>query len=183
MAYFGENWDDADFPLAYLITIRTYGTWLHGDDRYSVDTHSDYNVFGMPRRPKNPNLQKVMTQKMKGSPFVLDDVQRRVVHEAIQEVCRHREYTLHAVNVRTNHAHAVISTQVKPEKVADSFKAYATRNLRRKHLINDDIEVWSRGRSRRYLWKSNHVSAAINYVLYCQGDEVFDDWYGARFDG
>jgi hypothetical protein len=23
--------DDNEGPLAYLITIRTYGTWLHGD--------------------------------------------------------------------------------------------------------------------------------------------------------
>jgi hypothetical protein len=23
-------------PLAYFITLRTYGTWLHGDDRGTV---------------------------------------------------------------------------------------------------------------------------------------------------
>jgi hypothetical protein len=23
------DWDDNQFPLAYLITIRCYGTWLH----------------------------------------------------------------------------------------------------------------------------------------------------------
>ena len=23
-----SEWDDNDFPLAYLITIRTFGTWL-----------------------------------------------------------------------------------------------------------------------------------------------------------
>ena len=33
-------------PLAYLITFRTYGTWLHGDARGSVDR--EHNVFGTP---------------------------------------------------------------------------------------------------------------------------------------
>lgn len=31
-----EIYENNDFPRAYLITIRTYGTWLHGDRRYSV---------------------------------------------------------------------------------------------------------------------------------------------------
>src|SRR6185369_556860 len=29
-------WNDTDIPLAYLITFRSYGTWLHGDDRGSI---------------------------------------------------------------------------------------------------------------------------------------------------
>ncbi len=28
-----DLWDDNEWPLAYLITIRTYATWLHGDER------------------------------------------------------------------------------------------------------------------------------------------------------
>lgn len=182
MAYFGENWDDAEFPLAYLITIRTFGTWLHGDERFSIDMHDDYNIYGAPRRAKNSNLQRLMSENMKAPAFVLDDIQRKAVHEAIQEVCVNRHYRCHALNVRTNHAHAVVAAQVKPEKIADTFKAYATRKLRREHLVRYDAQVWSRGRSRRYLWKSHHVGAAIDYVLYCQGDDTFDEWYSARFD-
>jgi hypothetical protein len=30
-------WNDTDIPLAYLITFRCYGTWLHGDKRGSID--------------------------------------------------------------------------------------------------------------------------------------------------
>ncbi len=30
-------WNDTDIPLAYLITFRSYGTWLHGDERGSVN--------------------------------------------------------------------------------------------------------------------------------------------------
>jgi len=182
MAYFGENWDYGEYPLAYLITIRTYGTWLHGDGRLSVDTQGIYNIRGAPKRPADPNLLKRMTENMTSTPIVLDEVQRNTVRKAIEEVCEHRGYDLRALNVLTNHAHAVVSAEIKPEIIADSFKAYATRKLRENQMIGSDTKPWSRGRSRRYLWKSHHVEAAINYVLYFQGDVVFEDWYSEMFD-
>jgi hypothetical protein len=30
-------WNDTDTPLAYFISFRTYGTWLIGDSRGSID--------------------------------------------------------------------------------------------------------------------------------------------------
>jgi len=30
-------WNDTDTPLAYFISFRSYGTWLHGDKRGSID--------------------------------------------------------------------------------------------------------------------------------------------------
>src|SRR5262249_42685946 len=40
-----------DRPLAYLITFRCYGTWLHGDERGSTDRHR--NQYGTPFIPSN----------------------------------------------------------------------------------------------------------------------------------
>jgi len=45
-------------PLGYIITCRTYGTWLHGDERKSVDPKN--NKFGTPRIEHNPILQRSM---------------------------------------------------------------------------------------------------------------------------
>jgi REP element-mobilizing transposase RayT len=104
------------------------------------------------------------------------------VHEAIQEVCKNRGYKQYAINVRPSHTHAVVRAKIKPEIIADSFKAYATRSLREKGLISNDVKPWSRGRSRRYLWKPNHVDAAIDYVLYCQGGDPFEYWYNLKYD-
>lgn len=42
-----QDWDGNEGPLAYLITFRTYGTWLHGDDRYSMDRH-EKNIYRTP---------------------------------------------------------------------------------------------------------------------------------------
>ncbi len=182
MAYFGENWDDNVFPLAYLITIRTYGTWLHGDDRESVDIHGNYNMRGALRRDPNARLKAAMKENMKQPAFILKAEHRPYVEAAIKEVCEHRPFVLHAVNVRSNHAHAVVSAKMKPEPIANTFKSYATRAMRKQRIVDCEFRPWSRGRSRRYLWKDHQVGAAIEYVLYCQGDIEFENWYAERFD-
>lgn len=162
-------------PLAYLITVRTYGTWLHGDNRLSVDRHG-INVFGQPRRPVNAELERVMIGNMPTHSIRLDHQQRAFVRQAIEEVCEHREYELWAINVLTNHFHVVVSARSKPEPIADAFKTYATRKLREARLIGSDVKPWARGRSRRYLWKAKHLARAIDYVLYDQEElPDFDD--------
>jgi len=117
------------FPLAYLISIRSYGTWLHADERSSVDRHG-YNVYGTPRLRPSKILEDFMKEEMKDEPFLLDKPRRVVILAAVKGVCEHRGYELLAANIRTNHLHSVVSAQVKPEKIANAFKAYATRRLR-----------------------------------------------------
>lgn len=168
-----EIFDENEFPLAYLLTFRTFGTWLHGDERESIG-RDGRNHYGNPRIKPKPELESVMKGEMKQPPFILTKPMRRVVELAIREICLRRGYGLSAVNVRTNQAHAVVSAQMKPERIADALKANATKMLREELLISPDTKVWSRGRSRRYLWKPRHVSGAIDYVLYCQSDLPFD---------
>ena len=114
---------------------------------------------------------------LKHRPVKLNAQRRRVVEHAIREVCRHREYSLWAFNIRTNHVHTVVSAVVKPEPILQAFHAYATRALRRERLLPMDVRPWSRHGSTPYLWKERHVERAIDYVLYGQGDELpsFDD--------
>lgn len=170
-----SEFDSNDFPLAYLITVRTYGTWLHGDERLTVDRHG-LNVYGRRRRAPNPKLENIMRQNMERDPVVLNEKQRDAVRDAIKDVCKHRGYDLRAVNVLTNHFHVVVAAQLRPEPIADAFKSYSTRRLRETGLIGDQVRPWARGKSRRYLWKPKHVLRAIDYVLYGQGDlPDFDD--------
>ncbi|MEP7214313.1 MAG: transposase [Acidobacteriota bacterium] len=171
-----ETYEENEFPLAYLITFRTYGTWLHGDERWSVRR----NALGPKEYPPNLPFKDLTRDEMDQPPVVLEDEQRSVVVQAVTEVCKHRSYHLHAINARSNHVHAVVSAALKPERIADTFKAYSTRRLRETVPISTETKVWSRGRSRRYLWKPGHVDAAVSYTLYSQGDEAFvqDDLEG-----
>jgi REP element-mobilizing transposase RayT len=128
------------------------------------------NIYGRRRRSVNEKLQYVMRTNMKRDALLLNEAQREAVKTAIRTVCEHRNYELWAVNVLTNHFHAVVSAQSRPEPMADAFKSYATRKLRNDRLIGADLHPWARGRSRRYLWKPKHISRAIDYVLYGQSD-------------
>ncbi len=174
-----EIYENSDFPLAYLITVRTFGTWLHGDERYSVDRHGK-NIYGTPDVVPNPKLNEAMKNELKQTPIILDELQREVVEIAVRELCEQRKYHLSAINVRSNHAHFVVSTQMKPERIADAFKAFATKKLREENLFPKELQIWSRGRSRRYLWKPRHVELAIDYVLHCQGDSSFEAFAETR---
>jgi|ERR1035437_9167570 REP element-mobilizing transposase RayT len=171
------EWDDNQFPLAYLITVRTYGTWLHGDERGSVDRHGK-NIYGTPRIAANAQLKSLMTKEMASDPFILTS-QIKTVDTEIRDVCEKRKYLLRALNVRTNHFHAVVSAQVKPLSIIGAFKSNATRTLREKDLVSRDRIVWSLGRSRRYLWKPRDVELAIDYAINRQGGDLlesFDSW-------
>jgi REP element-mobilizing transposase RayT len=164
-----SEWDSNVFPLAYLITFRTYGTWLHGVEKGSVDRK--HNIYGTPRLAPNPHRKNTETRLLKHAPTVLDARQRRTVDRAVREVCAHRGYALLAVNVRTNHVHTVLSAARDPEPILDALKAYATRALRRAALASPTTKLWVRHGSTRYLWKEQHVEKAIAYVLYGQGDD------------
>ena len=96
-----------------------------------------------------------------------------MVEDAIREVCEHRLYVLRAINARTNHVHTVVTAMHDPEPVLDTFKAYATRALRRAHLISVKIKPWVRHGSTVYLWKEKDVAKAIEYVMLGQGDDLF----------
>ena len=163
------DWDDNERPLAYLITIRTYGTWLHGDERSSVDLRGQ-NVFGTPRVKSVPKLNRLMEKNLAKEPFIIEAAHRGHIEAAIKQVCKFRTYGLFALNIRSNHSHAVASGSVRPEKIATEFKSYSTRRLREEGLIEDHRRIWSRGASTRYLWKDRQVELAIDYVLHCQGE-------------
>ena len=169
-----ETWEENTFPLAYLLTFRTFGTWLPGDERTSVK-RDGWNTYGHHHYPHNKTLEKWMAEEMNQRPFILNDQMRVVVDAAVRELCRKRGFPLHAVNVRTNHAHTVVSAAQKPERIVDALKANGTKFLREAGLIGAGAKVWSRGRGRRYLWKPRHVQAAIEYTLYGQGDFVLPD--------
>ena len=164
-------WNDTDIPLAYLITFRCYGTWLHGDERTSVDRF--HHQYGAPRVPPNKRWQQYNESQLKHEPVILDAKQRRSVENAIREVCQFRGWTLHAVNARTNHVHTVVAIgSAKPERALNDFKSYGTRRMRKDGCWHSADSPWVDKGSTRYLWNERSVALAVNYVVNGQGDEL-----------
>jgi len=168
-------WNYTDEPLAYLISFRTYGTWLHGDERGSTDRFR--NRYRLPHIAPNRKWQRYSQKILKAEPLRLGARRRAVVETAIRETCRIRKWEVLALNVRTNHVHAVVTASQIPERVLNAFKANATRGLREGGLWPHPFSPWADKGSNRSLWNERSVARAINYVLYGQGEELpdFDD--------
>lgn len=162
-----RDFDDNEFPFAYLITFRCYGTWLHGDERGSYRRHSRSGVSYIAPRPE---LELAERQQLKHAPIRLNNKQRTIVEQAVRNVCKHRKYEMRAINVRTNHAHSVVSALTDPEPILDAFKSYSTRALRAAGWLLGR-RPWARHGSTVYLWKERDVEKAIEYVLLGQDHE------------
>jgi REP element-mobilizing transposase RayT len=163
-------WNDTDIPLAYLITFRSYGTWLHGDERGSIDRY--HNQYRSPYlAPDKKRLERSM-RLLSGKIVTLNVRQRRCIEIAICETCDVRKWILRAINVRTNHIHLVVSIgMATPERALNDFKAYATRKMRREGCWASERTPWADKGSKRRLWNERSVERAIDYVLNRQGGD------------
>ena len=153
--------------MAFFITFRCYGTWLHGDKRGS--TNRFQNQYGTPHLDPNDGWKNHNANLLRSEPQKLHRIQREIVRRSIEETARFRNWSLHAVNVGTNHVHVVIGTGKVPGKRGmATLKANATRALREAELWNFEHSPWSRKGSVRYLWDISSIGEAVDYVLYGQ---------------
>lgn len=164
-------WNDTDIPLAYLITFRCYGTWLHGDERGSVNRFQ--NQYQTPFVEPNENWRMYNEKCLKSEVVSLDAKRRKSIEEAIREVCDYRNWLLRAVNVRTNHVHIVVSIgETSSEKALNDFKSYSTRKMRQNGCWSSEKSPWVDKGSRRYLWNERSIEIAVDYVVNGQGEDL-----------
>jgi REP element-mobilizing transposase RayT len=168
-------WNDTDIPLAYFISFRSYGTWLHGDARGSIDRF--HNRYRDPYVEQNEGWRRFNDRQLKAKPLVLGSKHRRSIKIAINETCKVRKWSLLALNVRTNHVHSVVAANRKASLVLNAFKANATRQMREDGLWLYQFSPWADKGSKRKLWNEQSVARAIDYVLNGQGGDLpdFDD--------
>src|SRR5438105_147079 len=87
-----REFKDDHTPVAYLITFRGYGTWLHGDGRGSVDR--SHNRYGTPMLPSNAQRRKYEQGLLTHAPVNLNARQRAAVERGIRETCTLRKWLL-----------------------------------------------------------------------------------------
>ena len=153
-------------PLAYFLTFTTYGSRLAGDERGTVDR--GHNRFDTPRIAPNTSHEGFSRSLMTSPALVLDFNQRGTVDRAIRERCATMGWDLYALNVRTNHVHAVVAAAAKPELVLNSFKSWATRRLRNEGQLDLEQKVWTRHGSTRYVWDERSLETVCHYTMEMQ---------------
>jgi REP element-mobilizing transposase RayT len=131
-----------------------------------------FNTYGGPKIPTKPKLKESDRSQLKSAPFELSAAIRKIVKNAIKEVCDTRGIRLYAFNIRTEHVDTVVGAGRDPERIMNDFKTYVTRKLRAIGLVGADQKVWSRHGSTPWLWTDRHIKQAIEYVLYGQGDDL-----------
>ena len=132
---------------------------MHGDASGSVDRH--HNLVGS--RLLEPDAERVMAERreMVQGPYVLDEEARSVVLVAIQRHCAHRGWNLLAAHVRSNHVHVIVEAEIRPERIMNELKSYASRELNQLTSERPDRKRWARHGSTRWLWKDEDVRHAL----------------------
>lgn len=168
--------------LAYFITFSTYGTWLHGTDKGLGSVDDEHNQFGqsyvVPDVERWTQARTLMSQPS----YLLDEARRQTVCDAIVGLAKEKSWILHAVHVRENHVHVVISADREPGRLMADLKARASRALNRAGFDTPDRSRWTRHGSTKHLFTTGHVSEKIDYTLNRQGARMAC-YEGMRNDG
>lgn len=145
--------------VAYFLTWTTYGTWLPGDLRGWINRHQKGIV-----QAADSNRQKAARTMMRQEPVRLNQRVRHMVDQVIRETAERHGWMVHAINVRSNHVHVVLSAYDKPiGEVLRVLKACASHSLNRK-LDTPGRRWWSRQGSMRILPSRLALEKAIVYV-------------------
>ena len=154
----------SDYPLAYFITWRTYGSWLPGDPRGWLKNRRGF-------QPPNPDLHVRALLACREPPLVLNLLQREVVEATIQQHCRIRRWPLHAKRCLSNHVHVVVSALTDPDTVMSQLKAWCTRRLHElQRRIGGSVrsQWWAERGNKRKIYDLESLARAIYYVEQAQ---------------
>jgi REP element-mobilizing transposase RayT len=157
-------------PLAYFITFTTYGTWLHGSSKGSVDRQ--HNIVGMPVLEHDTGREQYERRQMSEPAYSMTPVEREIVCQAIVELSLERDWRLVAAHVRSNHVHVVITADRDPGRIMSELKARASAKLNQAGFDNSTRKRWTRHGSTRYLLTEDEFEAKIRYTLDEQGERM-----------
>jgi REP element-mobilizing transposase RayT len=151
---------------AYFITWTTYGTWLPGDRRGWVES----GVAGIqsPNRKRESAARSLMVERL----VKLSVSQRTLVENTIRQHCTFRDWTLHAVNARSNHVHVVITADCEIDDVTKQLKAWCSRKLSDDAGLTEVVAFkagrrhwFTEGGDKEIIEDDEHLQNVIRYVL------------------
>ena len=157
----------------WLLTWRTYGTWLPGDERGFVDpivmSNGERVIHNNPGEPMDadcPALRRYSRGIMAGEPVLLRPQYAVELFSQFRETARYRAWDILAVAILANHVHLVVRVAGDPDgaEILRDFKGYASRRLNLTFGKCPNGSWWSESGSRRILKDDGAIAAAIRYV-------------------
>lgn len=125
-----------------------------------------------PPRQELKNFYRDAAPLLEHDTIWFDPAMRRIIAEAIGEAARNHGYTLWALSVCSNHAHAVARTHRDRSEVIWQRFADASRDtLRDAGLVPKHHPVWSHRPYKVFLYTVDDVNTRIGYVEDNRGKE------------
>ena len=116
-------------------------------------------------------------ERMAEAAVVLSPEQRAAVEEKIRAHCRIRGWTLHALKVRSNHVHVVLTCSCAGAKARDELKLWGSRCLSELAGLTAPVarkagrkHWWTEGGDVRTIESEEYLANAVEYVEDRQGD-------------
>ena len=154
----------------WLLTWRTYGTWLPGQPGFVSEFRDAngrkvlLNTPGEPCAEPSPALAAYAAAIMSEDAVLLNLAQADAVANQLRQTARYRRWQLLGLAVLPNHVHVVVGVpgDPDPERLLADFKAWCTRRLNngwqhRRHW-------WEQSGSRRKKNTPDAIRAAVEYV-------------------
>ena len=141
--------------IAFFSTWTTYGSWLPGDGRGWCGRPGEVDWADTLRA-------RLATLRMANDATTLDAGQRSLVEATVAAHCVFRGWVLHAVNCRSNHAHAVVTADRTLAIPREQFKAWCSRKLSEAGPAR--ANWWSERGWDEYLDDEEALAVVIDYV-------------------
>ena len=169
---------------AYFITLRTYGSWIHGNPKGSVTRQN--NIFNTPRFSYCKKWQDTMQNAMQETRLALNKNQRETLLQSMVNTCHYNHWRLLAAHVRVDHAHLVLQSAFSKEETMGKIKCYATKELKKNYpVLRDRTHFWSRHGSTKNIWIPEEIFYFLYYVVRDQGKPMalyYDQQFYDSFD-
>lgn len=140
--------------LGYMVTFRTYGTWLQGHVKGFV---KDGDICG-----ENIALAKSNVKNMKGPAIRLSSREKKIVRDAIIEASKKYGQKVLAIAVQSNHVHIVceyidipIGVMVARYKSAGRIAVCSERAAGK---------IWATGYDRKFCFDEESLETRVAYV-------------------
>ena len=140
--------------VGYMVTWRTYGSWLPGDERGYVQ---DGEILaGDVRKSKRSK------QRQKSTAVRLTKRERQIVHRVILGEAEKLGHEIEACVVFSNHVHVVSRPHGESiEEVVGRYKSATTRALWEHGRKG---RIWAKGYDKRFCFTEEELAQRIRYV-------------------
>jgi len=137
-----------------MVTWRTYGSWLPGDER-------GYVIDGQILPGNLKTLER--NQKRQKSPAVkLNKQEIQLIRQIILNEAKRIGQKIVALTVCTNHVHLTARTNTSSiEDIVGRYKSITTRALWK---IGRKGRIWTKGYDKRFCFTEEELAQRIQYV-------------------